>query len=214
MYKIAAFDLDGTIADTIPMCIKAFRESVSAYTDHELTKKEIVQTFGLNETGMVKAIVTQNWESALNDFYSRYELLHNKITAPYPGIANLFAFLKQNKILVALITGKGEKSCSITLEKLGLSETFDEILYGCELSPNKKENIQYLLEKYSVSPNDFCYIGDTVQDVRDCRNAGVVCLSAAWQEYANIDMLEKENPNHVFPRIKDLHEYFSRILRS
>lgn len=68
MFKIVAFDMDGTIADTIPMCITAFRNSVSPYTDHELSSEEILHTFGLNEIGMVKAIVGQNWEAAIEDF--------------------------------------------------------------------------------------------------------------------------------------------------
>lgn len=29
MFKMVAFDLDGTIADTIPLCVEAFRKSVS-----------------------------------------------------------------------------------------------------------------------------------------------------------------------------------------
>lgn len=66
MFKIVAFDMDGTIADTIPMCIKAFRNSVSPYTNHELSEEEILHTFGLNEIGMVKAVVNQNWESAID----------------------------------------------------------------------------------------------------------------------------------------------------
>lgn len=32
MFKIVAFDMDGTVADTIPMYIKAFRISVFPYT--------------------------------------------------------------------------------------------------------------------------------------------------------------------------------------
>ena len=59
MFKIVAFDMDGTIADTIPMCIKAFRNSISPYIGHELSREEILHTFGLNETGMVKAVVSQ-----------------------------------------------------------------------------------------------------------------------------------------------------------
>ena len=35
MFKIVAFDMNGTIADAILICIKAFRNSVSPYTDHE-----------------------------------------------------------------------------------------------------------------------------------------------------------------------------------
>lgn len=208
MFKIIAFDLDGTIADTIPMCIKAFQNSVSPYTDHELSREEIFHTFGLNEIGMVKAVVGQNWETAIEDFYCLYESLHNEVTNVFPGILKLIAFLKKKNITVALITGKGEKSCSITLEKLGLLNLFDETLYGSEISPNKKENMEYLLKKYSVYKEEFCYIGDTVRDIKDCQDIGVVCFSAAWQESPNAAILEKVNPNHVFYCVNDLYEYF------
>lgn len=208
MFKIVAFDLDGTLADTIPMCITAFRNSISPYTDHELSTEEILHTFGLNEIGMVKAIVDQNWKSAIEDFYFQYELLHNEVTSVFPGILNLLIYLKKKNIVVALITGKGENSCSISLEKLGLSKLFDEAFYGSEVSPNKKKNMEYLLKKYSISKEEFCYIGDTVQDIKDCQDIGVVCFSAAWQESYNADTLEKENPNYVFYRVSDLYEYF------
>lgn len=98
MFKVVAFDLDGTIADTIPMCIKAFRNSVSPYTDHELSEEEILHTFGLNEVGMVKAVVSQNWESAVTNFYSQYESLHNEVTEVFPGILKLFGLLKKKRI--------------------------------------------------------------------------------------------------------------------
>ena len=32
MIKLVAFDLDGTIADTIPMCIEAFKQAGVPYT--------------------------------------------------------------------------------------------------------------------------------------------------------------------------------------
>lgn len=41
MIKLVAFDLDGTIGDTIPMCIKAFRLAVSPYAGHLLTDRKI-----------------------------------------------------------------------------------------------------------------------------------------------------------------------------
>ena len=46
-------------------------------------------------------------------------------------------------------------------------------------------------------PKEFCYIGDTIQDIKDCQDIGVVCFSAAWQESYNSDILEKENPNRL-----------------
>lgn len=208
MFQIVAFDMDGTIADTIPMCIKAFRQSVSPYTDHELSEEEILHTFGLNEIGMAKAAAGRNWEPAVRDFYARYELLHDEVTGVFPGIKELIAFLKKRKVTLALITGKGEKSCAITLKKLGLSETFDERLYGSEVSPNKQKHMEYLLKKYAVSGEKFCYVGDTVQDIKACRAAGVVCCSAAWQGSVGRDVLEQENPGQVFCSAEDLLEYF------
>ncbi len=209
MFKIAAFDMDGTIADTIPMCIKAFRNSVSPYTDHELSEEEILLTFGLNETGMIKAAAGKYWESAIRDFYNQYELLHDEVTDTFPGVINLLDFLKKKNVTTALITGKGEKCCAISLEKLGLENLFDEILTGSQIRPGKKENIEYLLKKYDIAKEEFCYIGDTAQDIKACRDAGVVCFSAAWQESVCAEILEKKNPGHVFYHVSDLYEYFN-----
>ena len=58
MIKLVAFDLDGTIADTIPMCIEAFKQAVSPYASKILSEDDIVKTFGLNEEGMIKEVVS------------------------------------------------------------------------------------------------------------------------------------------------------------
>ena len=46
MIKLVAFDLDGTIGDTLPMCIQAFKEATQPYAGRELSDEEVVQTFG------------------------------------------------------------------------------------------------------------------------------------------------------------------------
>lgn len=60
MIKLIAFDLDGTIGDTVPMCIRAFEKAVSPYAGHMLSEREISQTFGLNEVGMIKKVAGEN----------------------------------------------------------------------------------------------------------------------------------------------------------
>jgi len=128
--KIVAFDLDSTVANTIPMCIEAFCESVAPYTDHTLTEKEVIQTFGLNEIGMVKAVVKNDWVNVLCDFYEKYNTLHDEVNTSFPGIYELITWLKEHGILVALITGKGKRSCDISLKKIKMENIFDEVLYG------------------------------------------------------------------------------------
>lgn len=51
-------------------------------------------------------------------------------------------------------------------------------------------------------------IADTAADIKACRQAGVVCFSAAWQNPSAAALLEKENPGHVCYRVNDLYQYF------
>ena len=195
MIKMIGFDLDGTLCDSVPLCIEAFSKAVAPYTDHVLTKEEIVSTFGLNEEGMIKAVVKHGWKNALHDFYEYYQNLHDRCTTPFEGICELLLFLKQNHMIVPLITGKGKKSCTITLEKLGLTRMFDVILYGSEQYRCKSDNILYLLETYGIKEEEFFYIGDTIQDIDDCHRIGVTCLSAAWAKESNTIELKNQNSN-------------------
>lgn len=204
MIRLVAFDLDGTIADTIPMCIEAFEKAVSPYAGHTLTKEEIIQTFGLNEIGMVKAVVKERWKDALRDFYIQYEKLHSQCNTPFEGTIDLIKHLKSKGIIVALITGKGEKSCKITLKKLNMKHMFSDIMTGSEFKNCKSESLLILMRKYNLSSEECLYIGDAVSDVIASKNVGITCLSAAWSEAADKEELYKINGKNVYESIQKL----------
>ena len=49
MIKLVAFDLDGTIGDTIPMCLKALKKAVTPYFNlNVVSVNDILENFGLN----------------------------------------------------------------------------------------------------------------------------------------------------------------------
>ncbi|QBE96254.1 Pyrophosphatase PpaX [Blautia producta] len=209
MIKLTAFDLDGTLGNTLPMCLKAFRASITPYLARELSYEEIASTFGLNEAGMMKKIVGDKWEPALQDFHKLYKKIHHTCPAPYDGIPALIQYLKANGVTVSLITGKGSESCSITLNQWGLDNVFSDILTGGETRNTKAKSMLFLLRKYGLSPSDLVYIGDTASDIKECHKAGVTCLSALWGDSAEKEMISQENPDHVFYSIADLKEYIT-----
>lgn len=212
MIKMVAFDFDGTIADTIPMCIEAFKKAISPYAGHKLTKYEILETFGLSEIGMVKAVVKDNWKSALQDFYFYYEEMHNNCSEPFQEVCDLIKYLKEENVIVALITGKGQKSCDISLKKLGMENYFSDIMVGNETGFNKAESISKLLKKYSIKSDEFYYVGDALSDVTACREAGVTCLSAAWSDSAQLKELKKINHSYIFNNIFSLKTFLESKL--
>ncbi|MFA9375988.1 MAG: HAD family hydrolase [Lachnotalea sp.] len=204
MLKMVCFDLDGTIADTIPMCIEVFRKAISPYAGHTLSDYEIIRTFGMNEKGMVKSIVGDMWQPALKDFYICYERMLDMCTEPFQGIRELLEELTKRNVLITMVTGKGLETCKITMNKLQLNHYFCEYITGSDKGNCKAEGMMYLLEKYNLRSDEFIYIGDAISDIIACENANVLCFSAAWAKSADLKALHAANSDLVFTNVSDL----------
>lgn len=207
MYRLVAFDFDGTLFESLTQCLDAFRKTVSPHVGHELTNAEIEATFGLSEDGMIMRLVGKNWEQAATDFYAEYARMHERITEVFAGVRELLDELRERGIILALVTGKGETACRISLERLRLEGVFEQVRCGEADGPSKHKHFGKLIEHYGIEKDEFVYIGDGLKDVEACRMAGVRCLSAAWQSDARKDALEAVNPGLVFERIEALRKY-------
>jgi len=213
MIKLVAFDLDGTLGDTIPLCLAAFEKAVSPYTGGHLTEEEIIQTFGLNEEGMIKQIIPENWEEALDNFYNIYREMHPMCPSPFDGIRELLDELKTKGIPVVLITGKGKVSCDITLRQFEMENCFDFVATGSPVKNIKAELLTSFREKYNLAPEELVYVGDTVSDIKCCNEAGVRCLSAGWASSTDPEELEKHNSGNVFSTVDDLKEHLCGLFK-
>ena len=119
----------------------------------------------------------------------------------------MIAALKDAGLEVAMITGKDERSCRITLNQFGMEDTFADVLTGSEFGNNKRERLIELMNRHGLAPEECLYVGDAVADVRAANGAGVVCLSAAWTDFADADALEAVNPGRVFARVEDAQRH-------
>lgn len=212
MIKLVAFDLDGTIGNTLPMCIQAFKKATQPYVGRELSDEEVVQTFGLNEEGMINYVVDKAYrQQALRDFYVIYEALHKTMCPkPFEGIDELIALLKQKGIIVVLITGKGINSCDITLQQFNMKDSFVKVITGNAERNIKSEALKRFLCDYHLAAYEIVYVGDALSDIVECRKANVMCLSAAWDiPRSKAIALENSNPKHVFYSIPSLSEYLN-----
>ncbi len=133
--------------------------------------------------------------------------MHDKCTAPFDGVYELITCLKRKHVIVPLVTGKGERSCRITLKKIGLDGVFDKILTGSDTHPNKGELILSLLSEYSIRKEEFFYVGDAVSDLEACNAIGVTCLSAAWGQNNSLPELKIQNPQYTFESVSKLEGF-------
>ncbi|QBD78429.1 hypothetical protein EPA93_21495 [Ktedonosporobacter rubrisoli] len=89
------FDLDGTLANTIPLCIKSYRLVWQELQGNILTDEEITSHFGLTEDGIFQKTMPDRWELAFKLYLETYEKLHHECAEPFAGIVNALDLLKE-----------------------------------------------------------------------------------------------------------------------
>jgi len=51
------WDLDGTLADTLPVCVAAFRHVFEGYEGRRYSDEEIVAMFRMSEEGVIRRVM-------------------------------------------------------------------------------------------------------------------------------------------------------------
>ncbi len=216
MLRGLLFDWDGTLCDSLPVCVGAFRMTIQRYTGKELSTEEIMDHFGMNEKGILELKMKDRpeiWAEALEDYNANYRLLHEKVRAPFPGLKELISDMRGKGVLVGLITGKGETSCAISLEMTGLKGAFDFVRTGSDKCLNKVENIGIFLKKFSLDPKDVYYVGDAASDVAQAKEAGVHSVAVTWNCIVDREGIEREKPEAVFGQVSELNKYLNGLLK-
>lgn len=202
--KLVIFDLDGTLADTLPLCIQAFRQSVEPLINRSVTDSEIIATFGPSEEGTIKQLAPDHYDRGVAAYLSFYENLHEMCPEPFRGIRDLLEWLKENKLPIALVTGKGLSSTEVSLKRFGIRHFFQHIETGSPTGPRKVDGIKAVLAHYpEISLDNVIYVGDAPSDIEACKIVGIPIVAAAWAETAEPDKLLKLEPEHIFFRLED-----------
>ncbi|GHT17975.1 phosphoglycolate phosphatase [Planctomycetales bacterium] len=199
------FDMDGTITDSLPLCVEAFRQAVVPFLRRTVTDEEILATFGPSDLGTLKLLVPDHLDEAMESFLLHYRRLHPLMCPkPFDEIVDLLQWLKSQKVPLGLVTGKGPRSLQITLDELHLEPFFDAIETGSPLHANKPECLRNILKKFDLKPENAVYVGDAPSDISACREVSIPIFSAAWAKTAKPETLQSLQPDKIFYSISDL----------
>ncbi|MBR1979566.1 MAG: HAD hydrolase-like protein [Akkermansia sp.] len=191
MYKALVFDMDGTLGDTLPLCVEAYRRCVVEQTGHTPTDDEIVQYFGKSDRGVLGALLgihPDAPELPIARFAEIYEELHATwAPAPFPGAVEMLQRLRERGLRLALITGKEHYTATPTLHRFGMDTFFEWIGYGTPTHNCKDERLLELMQAWQLQAQDILYVGDAPSDIELCHKVGVSIINAAWATTATAD---------------------------
>lgn len=211
MTQCIIFDLDGTIGNTLPLCITAFKKSIEPLACRTLSDREIIDTFGPSEEGTVRALIPDHYEQGIEDYLTYYRDLHVMCEAPFEGIIEVLEFAKNRNVRLAMVTGKGERSTEITLEIYGIRSYFEIIETGSPLGPRKVQGITNVLEQLRITPRESLYVGDAPSDIVAAREAKVPVIAAAWADTADKEQLQAFGPDELFSTVEEFKRYIQQI---
>mgnify|MGYP000029456744 CR=1 FL=1 len=208
--KNILFDLDGTLGDTLPLCIAAFREAIEPLAGRSVSDSEILATFGPSEEGTIRALIPDYYDEGVQGYLDSYKRLHPTWPDPFDGIHDILQFLKSRNCFVALVTGKGEMSTVLTLESYDLTDYFDAVKTGSPEGPVKELRIEEVIAAHALRREETLYVGDSPGDITASRTCGINVVAAAWAPSADIEELKSHQPDHLFTSVAD----FDAMVRS
>jgi len=206
-YSFALFDLDGTLADTLPLIYLAFNDAVQPVLKRPLPDQEIRAMFGPPDTAILRSIVPENQaEEAISRYMERYRREHAKYVTLFDGIKDVFEDAASVGMKLAVVTGKSRVTALFTLEHLGVLECFEAIYGGDDFEHQKPDPEALIAAKADLgvaSDESGVMVGDSAADVLAGKAAGLATIGVLWGN-PDYDELKSSEPDVLCATMSEL----------
>ena len=193
--SVVLFDVDGTIVDSAPAVMNAFRDALSDY-DLPIPDDQRLRTYvgpplwySFSDLGYEGELLA----NLVSGYRARYQA-HYLDPEPFPGVIELLHDLHRAGIPLATATSKQAPMALAQMEHLGLSEVFDVIAGATPDPASSKATVireaLTRLEARGVDTSHPVIIGDSIWDVRGAQEAGIPVIGVGWG-YATEDGLDE-----------------------
>ena len=185
--RLVLFDFDGTLVDSQHSIVAAFEQACRAHGIEGVDPADIRRHIGLPLAKAVAANLPQAHRARAGEVAETYKEKHRALALSadhdplFPGAAEAVAALKAAGALLGIVTGKGRRGLTLTLEKRGLRGHFD-VLRSADDGPGKPDPfmVRSALDELGLARDAAVVVGDTTFDMRMALNAGVTALGVAW----------------------------------
>jgi len=200
------FDIDGTLTRTNELIFASFNHVAEKYLHRTFQPAEIVAMFGPPEEGAVASLFGNDRVPMIMDELCDFYRTHHRVLAGlHPGIEDVLQYLKSKGVRLAVFTGKGKRTTDITLSALGLSDYFDLIVSGNDVTKHKPdpEGILKVIRTFDLQPQEVLMVGDSLGDIKASRGAGVKMAAALWDSYDS-ERVRMAGAGYVFHEVSEL----------
>ncbi|KJY82654.1 phosphoglycolate phosphatase [Vibrio galatheae] len=216
--KLIAFDLDGTLLDSVPDLAIAADQAAQALGYPAVTEEQVRDYVGNGADVLIGRALSRSLtvdpqldpqlhKKARQLFDEYYEQSGHKLSHLYPAVKETLAELHKAGFTMALVTNKPSKFVPDVLAKHGIEQYFVDVIGG-DTFPEKKPNpmaLNWLLDKHKCQPSEMLMVGDSSNDIKAAKNAGCHSFGLTYG-YNHGEPISASNPDFVADSIADLVE--------
>ncbi|MCR5045514.1 MAG: HAD hydrolase-like protein [Treponema sp.] len=195
MYKLALFDLDGTLTQSEFGIFTCAKHALSKFGIYESDAKKLRRFIGpplYVSFAEFYGLTGDDGEAAVKYYRELYEKEEYKNAPVYDGIPALLKDLKAAGVELMVATSKPQDMAERVVEHVGLKDYFTAIVGpGREMqSASKKELIQKALSLFSGEKKDAVMIGDRKFDMEGAKASGIDSIGALYGYGSRDELLE------------------------
>lgn len=188
MIRLAIFDLDGTLLNTIGDLADATNYALRqcGYPTHPLDAYNMFVGNGiakLFERALPAEARTEENIARIRAYFIPYYTRHNTShTRPYAGVPELLAALHDEGVAAAVASNKYQEATENLTAHFFPELKFAAVFGQREGVPIKPDPtvVREILAAASATQNETIYIGDSGVDMRTAAAAGVVSIGVTW----------------------------------
>ena len=187
-YKLAIFDLDGTLLDTL--------DDLSAAVNHAMqlrgfplhTREEYRKMIGHGARNLMRQALPAEHndeamiDAAYNDFKAYYTAHIDVHTKPFPRIQDLMTQLHQQGMLLAVASNKFQEGTEHLIKEFFPDIPFVAVLGSRPDFPLKPspEIVGEVLRKTNIEREEAVMVGDSDTDMETAANGGIEGIAVGW----------------------------------
>ncbi len=212
MLDAVLFDLDGTLADTVPSLVSCVNHALVQYGLPARDESDILSLIGLGERDFFRGAIAENvlrarGESFFEEIfrcYVDYCAAHTcDLIVPYAGITEAIDTLREDGYRLGVVSNKAQHLVVQIAEAL-FPGRFSVLLGVGEYPPKPDPTVAVAAAKMlGVRPPRCVFVGDSEFDMMTAVNAGMVPLGVSWG-YRPVTLLKHHGAAAICGEPRDL----------
>lgn len=216
--KLIAFDLDGTLLDSVPDLAVAVDKAVQELGYESVEESQVRDWVGNGADILVARALSRSLQiseglpqeeiaTARERFNQFYKESGHQLSHLYPTVSETLQKLHHAGYTLALVTNKPSIFVPEILEQHDIKRYFSDVIGGEDFPKRKPDPIalNWLLEMYELSAEEMLMVGDSKNDILAAKNAGCYSFALTYG-YNHGEPISDSKPDYVADQLAEILE--------